>query len=327
MANLQTEITAFKRDKTVSLFLAVIEAARPTQWLKNLAIFAALIFTGDLYDNLLFHKVFLAFIAFCFTTSATYLFNDIIDAKKDVQHPIKKNRPIPSGRLPIPLAFIFSTCFALVSLSVSIGLNELFFYTVLSYLVIQISYSLFLKNLAIIDILVIASGFIIRIYAGAFVINAHLSVWFLLCVISAALFLAAGKRRAELGVIVNTSGETRKSLTHYSKPLLDSFVTMFGNAAWLSWALFTFFESPRASLPIWLFLAEISKTTTINKLLMITIPVTIFAIMRYESLIFADRSEAPEKVLLSDKGLVVSVFVWIFLVIWVYYGGISVGFH
>lgn len=326
MADIQTEITTLKKDKSVGLLLAVIQSARPVQWIKNLAIFAALVFTGDLYNDLLFNKVLLAFIAFCFTTSATYLFNDILDAKKDIMHPIKKNRPIPSGRLSVPLAFAFSLGFALVSLSISIGLNELFFYTIIAYLIIQIFYSLFLKNMAIIDILVIALGFIIRVYAGAFLIDAHLSVWFLLCVISAALFLAAGKRRAELGVIVGASGETRKSLSHYSKPLLDSFVTMFGNAAWLSWALFTFFESPRASLPIWLFLAEISKTTTINKLLMITIPVTIFAIMRYESLIFADRSEAPEKVLLSDKGLVASVFVWILLVVWIYYGGLSVSF-
>ena len=141
--------------------------------------------------------------------------------------------------------------------------------------------------------------------------------------ISVALFLASGKRRAELGIINPQEGKVRKSLKKYSKPLLDSYVTMFGNAAWLSWSLFTFFESPRASIPLWLFLAEISKTTTINKLLMITIPVAIFGIMRYESLIFEDRSESPEKVLLTDKPLIVSVVVWILLIVWIFYGGVS----
>ena len=181
-----------------------------------------------------------------------------------------------------------------------------------------------LKNIYVIDILIIASGFIIRVYAGAFVIDAHLSVWFLLCVISAALFLASGKRRAELNVLGDTSGITRKSLTRYSENLLNSYVTMFGNAAWMSWSLFTFFESPRATLPVWLFLAEHSRTTTINKLLMITIPVVIFGIMRYESLIFEGKSEAPEKLLLTDKWLVASMLTWITLVVWILYGGISI---
>ena len=183
-----------------------------------------------------------------------------------------------------------------------------------------------MKNVEVIDILVIASGFILRVYAGAFVIDAHLSVWFLLCVISIALFLASGKRRAELNTIQQVKEVTRKSLTRYSKELLNSYVTMFGNAAWMSWALFTFFESPRAALPVWLFLAEISKATTITKLLMITIPVAIFGIMRYQKLIFADKSEAPEKLLLTDIALVTSVGIWIFLVISILYSGIAVNF-
>lgn len=192
----------------------------------------------------------------------------------------------------------------------------------LGYLLLQIAYSTYLKHIYVIDILVIATGFIIRIYSGAIVINAHLSVWFLLCVISIALFFAAGKRRAELGV-VGKEGRTRRSLIRYSEGLLNSYVTMFGNAAWMSWALFTFFESPRVSVPLWLFLAEISRTTTVDKLLMITIPVSIFGIMRYLSLIFEDRAEAPEKILLTDWPLVSSVILWVGMVIWILYGGVS----
>jgi len=306
-----------------NLPLEIIKVIRPLHWTKNLALFAALIFTGTLFLRSYFIQITWAFIAFCLVTSATYIFNDIMDAKADRLHPIKKERPIAKGTIPATLAFVLFLAFSLLSFYIARLINPLFTFLIIGYLVIQIAYSLGLKNLAIIDILIIASGFIIRVYAGAFVINAHLSVWFLLCVISVALFLASGKRRAELGFIQGTVVITRKSLSKYSKPLLDSYVTMFGSAAWMSWALFTFFESPPATLPIWLFLAEISKTTTINKLLMITIPVVIFGIMRYESLIFEDRSEAPEKLLLTDISLIGAVIVWLFLVVFILYGGVS----
>jgi 4-hydroxybenzoate polyprenyltransferase len=264
----------------------------------------------------------LAFISFSFATSATYIFNDILDAGFDKLHPIKKNRPIASGKLPLSLAILEITVLIFLSLAIASRLNTLFLLTVIGYLSLQAAYSLGLKNLHIIDILIIAIGFIVRVYAGAFVIDIHLSVWFLLCVISSALFLASGKRRAELNISVS-AGTTRKSLFNYRRELLNSYVTMFGNAAWLSWALFTFFESPQASIPVWIVLAELSRTTAINKLLMITIPVVIFGIMRYESLIFEEKSEAPEKLLLTDISLISSVILWIALVIWIFYGGIS----
>jgi 4-hydroxybenzoate polyprenyltransferase len=309
MANLPTEI---------------IKIARPIHWIKNLALFAALVFSGNLFVEIYFYKVLWAFVVFSLAASASYIFNDVLDAKSDRLHPIKKRRPVASGKLPVPIALVTALTLALVALYWSTTLGSLFFFLILLYLVLQIAYSLGLKNIAIIDILVIAAGFIIRVYAGAFVIDAHLSVWFLLCVISVALFLASGKRRAELNILKFSSGVTRKSLSKYRRELLNSYVTMFGNAAWMSWALFTFFESPKASLSVWLLLAELSRTTTINKLLMITIPVAIFGIMRYESLIFEGRSEAPEKLLLTDKALVTSVLLWLGLVVWILYGGLSV---
>lgn len=322
MANLSTE--SYKESiETLSFLPSFIRVARPLHWVKNFALFAALIFTGNLYTKIFLDRTVLAFIAFCLATSATYIFNDIWDIKRDSLHPHKKFRPIASGELPISVAFAEAFIFAAASIFLAAKLNPLFLFSVIGYLVMQALYSLVLKNLAIIDILIIAAGFILRVYAGAFVINAHLSVWFLLCVISVALFLASGKRRAELGVISASSGATRQSLTKYSKSLLDSYVTMFGNAAWLSWALFTFFESPQATVPVWLFLAELSRTTTVNKMLMITIPLVIFGIMRYESLIFEDRTEAPEKILLTDIPLLASVAIWIGLVIWILYSGVS----
>ncbi len=302
----------------------IIKVSRPIHWVKNLALFAALIFSRQLFEGIPFTRVLWAFAAFNLASSAAYIFNDVFDVKLDRLHPIKKNRPIASGKLAIPIALSTAFAFTVVSLYLAACLNSLFFFLVLTYIVFQIAYSLGLKNIPVIDILIIAAGFIIRVYAGAFVIDAHLSVWFLLCVISVALFLASGKRRAELNLIKKTSEVTRKSLNIYQRELLNSYVTMFGNAAWMSWALYSFFESPKATLPVWLFLAELSRTTTINKLMMITIPIVIFGIMRYQSLIFEGRTEAPEKLLLTDRSLIASILLYGAFVIWILYGGISV---
>ncbi len=305
------------------MLIEIIKVSRPIHWIKNLALFAALLFSGNLFFKPLLYKVVWAFFVFNLAASATYIFNDIKDVKFDKLHPIKKRRPMASGKLPVPVGLITAITFATAALILAAGINSLYFYIILGYLVLQLAYSLGLKNIPIIDILIIATGFVIRVYAGAFVIDAHLSVWFLLCVISVALFLASGKRRAELNIVEKTAQTTRKSLTKYKRELLNSYVTMFGNAAWMSWALFTFYESPKASLPVWLILAEFSRTTTVDKLLMITIPIVIFGIMKYQSLIFEGRSEAPEKLLLSDKALIVSILLWLGLVVSVLYGGVS----
>lgn len=308
----------------VNTSLQIIKVARPIHWVKNFALFAAIFLTGTLFEKGLLIDVLIAFISFSFATSATYIFNDIMDANKDSLHPTKRLRPIASGKLPVSLAILELIFFVFLSLVIASSLNHLLFVITVSYLAMQALYSLGLKNIHVIDILIIATGFILRVYAGAFVINAHLSVWFLLCVVSASLFLAAGKRRAEINLLEAVDGGTRKSLSKYSKELLSSYVTMFGNATWMSWSLYTFFESPKASLNFWLVLAELSRATTISKLMMFTIPVVIFGIMRYEALIFEGKSEAPEKLLLTDKGLIIGVTLWATLIYFILYSGISV---
>lgn len=307
--------------KAISLPIQILKASRPLHWTKNLSLFAALVFSGLLRVPGYFTVVVWAFIAFSLASSATYLFNDVLDKNSDKNHPVKKYRPVASGKLPVPMALATALIYAFVGLYIGIQLNTLFAGLMLAYLALQILYSLYLKHVPVIDILIIASGFVIRVYAGAFVIDAHLSVWFLLCVISVALFLASGKRRSEINLVADLGTKTRKSLGKYPVELLNSYVSMFGSAAWISWALYSFFESPQTDQPLWLFLAEISKATTIGKLLMITIPLVIFGIMRYQNLIFLGRSEAPEKLLLTDKALVASVALWAGLVIWIFYGG------
>lgn len=323
MADLSTQK---RKTPMISIIYEIIKVARPVHWIKNLSVFAALFLSGYLLDKTSFKTVFWAFVSFCFITSGTYIINDICDRKLDRLHPIKKDRPIASGTLPISLAILELLLLLFTGLFVAIAasLDPFFLTIIIIYIILQLFYSLGLKNIAILDIVIIAAGFVLRVYAGAFVIDAHLSVWFLLCVISVALFLASGKRRAELNVIQNTEVLTRKSLGGYKKDLLNSYVTMFGNASWMSWALFTFFESPRTSVPFWLILAELSRTTAIGKMLMFTIPVTIFGIMRYESLIFQEKGETPEKLLLTDKALMGAAIIWVIIVYWILYSGIAI---
>ncbi len=303
--------------------ISLIKVARPLHWIKNLAVFSALIFSGTLLAPGYLEKTIIAFLSFCLVSSSIYIINDIFDAPKDRVHPIKKQRPIASGDLSPKIALIESGFLLFVSITLASKLEELFLLTIITYFIIQVLYSSILKRIAVLDIIIIASGFILRVYGGAFAINAHLSVWFLLCVISVSLFLASGKRRVELSISRTLKINTRTALTGYRKELLNSYVTMFGNAAWMSWSLFTFFESPKASFPVWMFLAEVSKTITINKLLMITIPLVIFIIMRYEKLIFEEKTEGPEKVILTDIPLLISIFLWSVLVLLILYGGIG----
>jgi len=301
----------------------LIKVARPLHWIKNLAVFSALIFSGTLLAPGYLEKTIIAFLSFCLVSSSIYIINDIFDAPKDRLHPIKKQRPIAAKLLSPQIALLESAVFFLASIRLADKLEGLFVITIVAYFIIQILYSSILKKIAVLDIIIIASGFILRVYGGAFAINAHLSVWFLLCVISVSLFLASGKRRAELSIFQTEEGDTRPALLGYHRELLNSYVTMFGNAAWMSWSLFTFFESPKISLPVWVLLAEISKTITVNKLLMITIPFVIFGIMRYEKLIFEEKTEGPEKVILKDTPLLVSVFTWATLVLFILYSGVG----
>lgn len=309
-----------QQTKTV---VSIIKLIRPVHWVKNGSVFAALVFSGQLLDQALFASVIEAFIAFSLAASATYIFNDFMDRDRDRLHPRKRHRPLASGAISPVFGMLLCLLFAGSAIGLALIISDFFALLIILYLGLQLLYSLILKNLAVVDIIVIATGFVIRIYAGAYIIDAHLSVWFHLCVIATSLFLASGKRRSEMGAM-GTGGETRKSLTKYTKDTLNAYVSMFGNASWMSWSLFAFFESPRASQPLWIFLSEISKTTTINKLLMVTIPVTIFGVMRYQSLIFQDKTEAPEKILLTDPGLIISLLTWVLLVVFIFYGGVAI---
>lgn len=305
------------------IFLNLLKTARPRQWLKNLSLAAALIFSGQLFLVESLTLTIWAVIIFSLLTSAVYFFNDIVDIKNDRQHPFKKLRPIAAGKLPIPLALFFSVSGILISLYLAFNLSFFFFLTCLVYFLLQIVYSFYLKNLVVFDVMAIAASFILRVYAGAILLNYHVSIWFLLCVTSLALFMAVGKRRAELAILDEQAApQHRKTLSKYPADLLDNYLSMFAASAWLSWALFTFFEST----PIVLGSASLYRLLPLtisgtNKWLMITIPLVIYGIMRYQNIAYqGSKAESPERVLLSDRPLLGSVIIWGLLVVWIIYG-------
>lgn len=263
--------------------------------------------------------------AFTAVAVSIYYLNDLIDFEADRVHPFKRKRPYAAGRIPkvlMIMAFLASAVFGLVY---SYVLAPLFFIVVFGYWLLQILYSIWLKNIEVVDVFVIALGFFLRVLAGAIVINAHLSIWFLLCVISVSLFLAVGKRRAELAILTEQGSAAvhRKVMGKYTTNILDTYLSMFANSAFISWALFTFnfYEQyPTSTVPSTLVL--LSRTLTINKWLMLSIPVVIFGIMRYIRIIYdGARAETPEKVILSDLPLVISVALWGLIVMGVLYLG------
>lgn len=305
----------------VKLLWAVIKAARPKQWIKNFVVFAALIFSGTLLDPTNQLTAFAAFLLFCVFSSATYLLNDVFDIERDKLHPFKKKRPIASGLIPIPLAVSLALILIVISLPLAYKLSSAFFFVALAYLIMQLFYSAYLKRIILIDVLVIAAGFVLRVYAGVWVVDAHLNVWFLLSVISFALFLAIGKRRSERTLMETQASHHRETLLHYPENLLDILTSMFANSTWLTYAFFAFLQPPiQARRAITTFLGEFELPFTEAKYLMATVPVVIYAVMRYLYIIYEKKEgESPERVLLTDKPLLVTVIIWLAMIIGIIY--------
>ncbi len=299
----------------------LIKAIRPRQWIKNFAVFAALIFSGTLLDQTNEIKTLLAFLLFCIFSSVTYLLNDIFDINRDKLHPFKKKRPIASGLISVPTALIISLGLIAVFLPLSYKLSPSFFFVSVTYLVLQLLYSSYLKQVILLDVLVIAAGFVLRVYGGVWVIDAHLSVWFLLSVTSFALFLAIGKRRSERTLMEGQASLHRETLLHYPENLLDILTGMFATSAWLTYAFFAFLQPPiLARHGLLSILGSLELPFTEAKYFMATVPVVIYAVMRYLYIIYEKKEgESPERVLLSDKPMLAAVITWIVLVVGIIY--------
>ncbi len=301
---------------------------RPRQWIKNFAIFAAILFSGLLFYEQYLLAVFYGFLIFCGISSAIYIINDVFDIEKDKLHPFKRFRPLASGDIPVHLALLLSIVMIILSLIGSYFVSLAFFVITVIYLLLQLSYSMFLKHIAIIDILALAAGYILRVYAGEVVIGYqyHISVWLLLTTISLSLFLAVGKRRRELTLVSqHNSGNItaiRKSLSHYSERLLDVYASIFATSTFISYALFTFLENSQQGLTVTndLLFAEYLPQYLQRKWLMLTIFPVVYGLMRYLQDIYEKHEgESPERVLFSDKPLLATVVLWALLVFIIIY--------
>lgn len=305
----------------VKLFWGLFRAARPRQWIKNFALFAGLIFSGMLFDRVDQVKILEAFFLFCIFSSTTYLLNDVFDIERDKLHPFKRKRPIASGLVPVPLAVALALILIIIFLPLSYALSPGFFFASLAYLVLQLFYSSFLKQVILIDVLVIAAGFVLRVYGGIWAIDAHLNVWFLLCVTTFALFLAIGKRRSERTLMESQAFKHRETLLHYPENLLDVLTSMFANSTWLTYAFFAFLQPPiQAGRILSNFFGGFEIPVSEAKYLMATVPVVLYTVMRYLYIIYEKKEgESPERVILTDQPLLVAVLIWFFMVVGIIY--------
>lgn len=289
-------------------------ALRPNQWVKNFILFAPIIFTGKLFDTQYFLLTFLGFLIFCALSSSSYLFNDIVDLRFDKLHPDKKQRPLAAGLVTLSLASEAAFLLGFFGLIAALLLSTVFFFVSAAFILVHILYSTILKKHAILDILGIAFSFILRAFAGEILTGYHLPFWLFLTIFFVALFVAATKRHSEL---IREGTSTRPVLFQYREHLLDFYNSMFGSAAILAYALFTFLdEPPRFNAPFRTFLVNVIPQALDRKWLVVTIPFVIYGLMRYAQLAYeGEKGEKPEKIITTDIPLIVSIIIWGILII------------
>lgn len=259
-----------------------IQLSRPKQWIKNIFVLAPLFFSENLFDGDRLYSSILAFIAFCLMSSSVYVLNDIVDREKDRNHPKKKNRPIAAGLIGPWSASLFGLVLFIVALYLGTLLGTYVISILSGYFLMNILYSFWLKNVVLIDIFIIAFGFVMRVLAGVYSIHVIPSPWLLLCTLLLALFLGLCKRKAELSILEEGAGSHRKILEEYSGKLLDQLISMVASAVIMAYSLYTF-NSPQGTL------------------MMMTIPFVLFALFRYLLLVDSKQSGGePANVLFGD---------------------------
>lgn len=285
-----------------------LRAIRPHQWVKNLLVFAPLLFTPRVRELAGWGLAGMGFLTFCLAASSIYLLNDIVDREEDARHPKKRHRPIASGALPVPIAI--GGLVALLAIAAAVAWFGIptppdqvaFAVWPASYLVLNLAYSFGLKRVIIVDCMCIALGFQLRVHAGAAAIGVKTSHWILLCTFFFALFLAFCKRYEELGRQGEASGQTRATMKDYSVPFLSMMIGPLAALSILSYSLYT--VSP--------------ETIAIHKTegLMLTVPVVTYGVFRYLFLVFR-KSEGgdPAKLLFSDPPLIIAGLLYVGLVL------------
>ena len=283
----------------------ILITMRPIQWTKNIIIFAPFIFAHKLLNYNMALEILGAFGIFCLISSCGYILNDLIDVKKDKEHPIKSKRPFASGRIKASPLIITIILLLAVSFIAGSCFNPAFLYLSGAYFILQIIYSFLLKSVVILDVFSIAAGFLLRVLAGGVAISVPISSWLIICTILLALFLAMGKRRHELISLGDVASTHRTVLTEYSPYLLDQMISVVTASTVIAYALYT--KAPE----------------TIEKFgggLIYTIPFVIYGIFRYLYLIHKkEEGGNPEKILITDKPLIFNILLYILVVLIVVY--------
>jgi 4-hydroxybenzoate polyprenyltransferase len=269
---------------------------RPRQWTKNVFVFAALIFDGKLMETPLFLRTLAAFLWFCVISSAVYIINDLADIEKDRAHPDKRRRPLASGQLSPRVAVIAAVTLAAIGLVGAFATSVVLGEVVLGYLLLNLAYSFYLKNIVIVDVMSIAAGFVLRVLAGVVVVQVErFSPWLYMCTTLLALFVGLGKRRHEITLLAENANVHRPILDHYTVAFLDQLISLVTGTTVIAYSLYTF-SAP--NLPP-------------NHLMMLTIPFVLYALFRYLYLIHVrGLGGAPDELLLQDIPFLLSVLLW-----------------
>ncbi len=276
----------------------LLKSIRPQQWLKNLFIFAPLIFSENIFNRSMFLQSLLAFAVFCLLSGALYILNDLKDIEEDRLHPIKSKRPLAAGELKKRQAIAAFVILSFISLLFASLVNEEFLWVCLVYYFLQIAYSFALKHVVILDVFIVASGFFLRVIAGAVAIQVQISPWLLICTTLLALFLALSKRRHEILLLDEEAVNHRPILKEYSPYLLDQMISVVTASTVIAYCLYTISGE------------TIEKFGT-NKLIL-TVPFVLYGIFRYLYLIHQKaEGGTPETLILKDRPLLFDIFLWI----------------
>lgn len=268
---------------------------RIKQWTKNLLVFASAIFSGAILNPSTLIDAFLAFLSFSFMASTIYIINDIVDVEKDRLHPEKCHRRIASGAISIPAAIMIGIITFIIAIGLAYSINYSVILAVLAYFVMNLSYSLYLKHVVLIDVMIIAAGFVLRAVTGALAVDGVLTSWFILCTLGLSLFLALGKRRHELLLFKNDPSNQRKVLNFYSVEMLDQLMTIITGVLIMFYSMYAASEEPA---------------------MMFTIPFVLYGIFRYYYLIHMKNAGGkPEEILLNDKHILATVILFAILVV------------
>jgi 4-hydroxybenzoate polyprenyltransferase len=286
---------------------AVLVSLRPRQWVKNLFVFGGLVFGQRLFDLPAVGTALAAFVVFCGLSGAIYLLNDVADRDKDRLHPDKRTRPVASGRLPAGVALGAATALIVTGLTAAIWLSLPFGLAAAAYVVLLSAYSAWLKHVVIVDVLVVALGFVLRAAGGALAIGVAISGWLLICTILLALFLALGKRRHEVLTLEEGAARHRPILAEYSAGLLDQMIAVVTASTVTAYALYTM--SPET----------VAKFHT--SLLPLTLPFVLYGIFRYLYLLYRRQLGGnPSDMVVRDRALLVNTLLWLVVVLLIVYG-------